>query len=129
MVSRIQYVQSGQYSNVIGTSKGNAATCNYGQKNTLCATMVSGIQYVQLWSAEYDMYNQVSISYVNGMSKSNVVPFFLLLLKVSIPSMTKDMELEDLAFCRMSDITQTVDSYTTSQKRMSHAHVVVKNSN
>ena len=57
MVSRIQYVQSGQYSNVIGTSKGNAATCNYGQKNTLCATMVSGIQYVQLWSVEYNMCN------------------------------------------------------------------------
>ena len=91
--------------------------------------MVSRIQYVQLWSAEYDMYNQVSISYVNGMSKSNVVPFFLLLLKVSIPSTTKDMELEDLAFCCMNDITQTVDRYTTSQKRMSHAHVVVKNSN
>ena len=57
MVSRIQYVQSGQYSNVIGTSKGNAATCNYGQQNTICATMVSGIQYVQLWSAEYNMCN------------------------------------------------------------------------
>ena len=73
--------------------------------------MVSGIQYVQLWSVEYDMYNQVSISYVNGMSKSNVVSFFLLLLKVSIPSTTKDMELEDLAFCHMRDITQMVDRY------------------
>ena len=73
--------------------------------------MVSGIQYVQPWSAEYDIYNQVSISYVNGTSKSNAALFFLLLLKVSIPSTTKDMELEDLAFCRMRDITQMVDRY------------------
>jgi hypothetical protein len=56
------------------------------------------------------MYNQV-ISYVIGTSKSNAAPFFLLLLKASIPSTAKDMKLEDLAFHRLSDITQTLDRY------------------
>jgi len=54
---------------------------------------------------EYNIYNQKSVSYVIRTSKINAGLLFLLLLKTSIPPMAKDMEFENLAFRRMSNIT------------------------